>query len=88
MNGSTRRGFLAMAGAGAVTGAAAVVAPAAHAASEDETLPLGARGRMAAYVQDVQKGEVLVMVDDQEVLVTDPKLVARLARSFARATRA
>jgi hypothetical protein len=86
MSDSTRRTFLAVAGAGTVAGVAAVAAPSAAAgAAESEALPRGARGAMAAYIHDVHKGEVLVMVEDREVIVTDRRLVARLAGAFARA---
>ena len=86
MNDSTRRGFLAVAGAGAVAGAAVVAAPGAAAFTRDDTkLPAGAEGSMAAYIHDVKKGEVALMIEGREVIVTDKKLVARLAHAFARA---
>jgi hypothetical protein len=86
MSDSTRRTFLAVAGAGTVAGVAAVAAPsAANGAVESEALPRGAQGAMAAYIHDVHRGEVLVMVEGREVIVTDHRLVARLARAFARA---
>ncbi len=43
---------------------------------------------MAAYIHDVNKGEVALMVEGREVIVTDKQLVARLARAFARAAHA
>ena len=89
MTHSTRRGFLTLAGASAVAGAAVVsgaATTAAHAdAGEDTTLPAGAEGSMAAYIHDLKKGEVALMIEGREVIVTDKKLVARLARAFARA---
>jgi hypothetical protein len=86
---STRRAFLALAGAGTVSGAAALAAPSAGAAPADtETLPPGAQGAMAAYIRDVRRGEVVVMVEGREVVLTDRRLVARLAHAFARAARA
>lgn len=77
-----------MAGLGAAAGVAAAVVPGtAGAATEDATLPAGAEGAMAAYIHDLHKGEVALMVEGREVIVTDKKLVARLARAFASAAR-
>jgi hypothetical protein len=89
MNDATRRGFLAMAGAGTAAGVAVIVAPGAAAAlpSEDVTVPPDAEGAMAAYIHDLTRGEVALMVEGREVIVTDKQLVARLARAFARAAR-
>jgi hypothetical protein len=90
MSDSTRRGFLTLAGAGAVAGAAVIAAPSAGAESkpEDLTMPPDAEGAMAAYIHDVKWGEVALMVEGHEVIVTDRQLVARLARAFAHASRA
>jgi hypothetical protein len=87
MNDSTRRGFLGLAGAGALAGAAVLTAPGAGAAfgREDVGLPAGAPGSMAAYIHDLKRGELALMVDGREVLVTDKQVVARLARAFAQA---
>lgn len=78
-----------MAGVGTAAGVAVFVAPGAAAAapSEDVTVPEGAEGAMAAYIHDLTKGEVALMVEGHEVIVTDKQLVARLARAFARAAR-
>jgi predicted nicotinamide N-methyase len=84
MNDSTRRGFLTVAGLGTAAGVAAVAAPAAHA---EEVLPAGANGAMAAYIHDLKKSEVAIMVKGGEVVVTDKQLVARLARAFERANK-
>jgi hypothetical protein len=89
MNDATRRGFLAIAGVGTAAGMAVAVAPGVTAspAREDVSLPPGAEGAMAAYIHDLKKGEVALMVEGHEVIVTDKQLVARLARAFARAAR-
>lgn len=89
MTDSTRRTFLAMAGAGAAVGATAAALPAGAAApaAEDLRLPSDAEGAMAAYIHDVTKGELTLMIDGREVVVTDKELVARLARAFAAAAR-
>ncbi len=87
MNQSTRRGFLAVAGAGTLAGVAAVAMP-ASAEAESAALPSNAEGSMVAYIHDVKKGEAVVMVEGREVTVTDKVLVARLAHAFAQASRA
>jgi|1186.fasta_scaffold140729_2 hypothetical protein len=88
MNGSTRRRFLATAGLGTAGVVAATVAgaPAAD-ASEDHTLPADAQGAMAAYIHDVRRGEVALLIEGREVVITDKRLVARLASAFARASK-
>src|SRR5258708_5242669 len=87
MSDASRRGFLAMAAAGTAAGVALAVAPGASATPrEDLTVPAGAEGAMAAYIHDVKKGEVALMVEGREVIVTDKQLVARLARAFAQAS--
>ncbi len=80
-----------MAGASTAAGVAIIAAPGAASAagpSEDVTMPPGAEGAMAAYIHDLTRGEVALMVEGREVIVTDKQLVARLARAFARAARA
>jgi hypothetical protein len=67
-------------------GVAAVAAPGAGAA-EETSLPANAHGAMAAYVRDVRSGEVALMIEGREVVITDKRLVARLARAFERAAR-
>ncbi|MBV9593243.1 MAG: twin-arginine translocation signal domain-containing protein [Actinobacteria bacterium] len=87
---TTRRGFLTTAGVVAAAGAALAVAPGSSGATavrEDVALPTGAAGPMAAYIHDVKKGEVALMVEGHEVMVTDKQLVARLASAFAKAGR-
>jgi len=79
MNDPTRRGFLAIAGAGAAAVGAAAVAPAAAAAPV--RAPAGASGPLVAYVSDMQRGELTLMVGEREVVVHDRELAARLARA-------
>jgi hypothetical protein len=85
MSGASRRNFLAMAGAGTAVGVAAVALPAGANAAEDVSLPSDADGAMLAYIRDVKKGELALMIDGHERIVTDKKLVARLAQAFAKA---
>ena len=42
-------------------------------------------GALAAVIHDVQKGEVALMVEGHQVVVTDKQLVARIANAFANA---
>lgn len=76
MNESSRRGFLAVTGAGV---AAVAVAPAALAAGSASTEP-SHQGPVVAYVKDAAEGVVAVMVGEREVVVTDRELVARITR--------
>jgi hypothetical protein len=87
MTDSTRRRFLTTAGLSTAAGMAAMMAPGAAQATDDATLPPDAQGPMVAYIHDVRKGEVALMIEGREVIVADKKLVARLARAFERATR-
>jgi hypothetical protein len=83
----TRRGFLILAGIGAAaaTAGAAVAATATTLTdgSGDDSADAGtpaAAGTLVAYVEDARTGRVSVMVGETEVVVSDPDLVARLAR--------
>jgi hypothetical protein len=88
MSDTTRRGFLAAAGLGTAAGVVAATVGSANAdAAETEALPAGASGAMAAYIHDVRKGEVALMIEGREVVVKDRRLVARLASAYARAQR-
>lgn len=40
-------------------------------------------GSMVAYIHDVSRGEVAVMIEGRAITVTDHHLVARLARAIA-----
>ena len=76
----TRRGFLALAGVGAATAGAVVVAgPPAAAATV--RAPAGASGPLVAYVTDMRHGKVTLLVGEREVVVHDPDLAGRLARA-------
>lgn len=89
MSDTTRRGFLATAGLGTAAGVVAATVGSANAdAAETETLPAGARGAMAAYIHDVRKGEVALMIEGREVVVKDKRLVARLASAYSHASAA
>jgi hypothetical protein len=80
MTDHTRRGFLTIAGAGAAAAGAAVAAAPATAAAPVRA-PAGASGPLVAYVTDVLRGELTLMVGEREVVVHDRDLAARLARA-------
>jgi hypothetical protein len=81
MSDSSRRGFLMLAGAGAAAVSAVAVAPAAFALREsDDTGSIAVEGPVVAYVSDLHKGEVSVMMGEREVVVHDRALCASLAR--------
>lgn len=90
MTDSTRRRFLTLAGSGAFAGAAMVAAPLPKAgpAVDEVRLPAEAAGPLAAFVRDVRSDDVALMIEGREVVVTDPELVARLARAYAGAAGA
>jgi hypothetical protein len=85
---ATRRGFITAAGIGTAAGLAVAVAPGATgAAPERISLPSGAPSAMAAYIHDLENGELALLVEGRQVIVTDKVLVSRLAHAFAKATR-
>jgi hypothetical protein len=79
MSKTTRRGFLTLAG----TGAAAVGLGAAASGADANPVkpPAGANGPLVAYVTDMQDGELTLMHGDDEVVVHDRDLAARLGRA-------
>jgi hypothetical protein len=87
MNDATRRGFLTAAGLSTAAIATLGVAGEVPAAADEPTLPADAEGPMVAYVRDVRKGELALMIEGHEVIVRDKKLVTRLAAAFERAGR-
>lgn len=85
MSDATRRRFLALAGAGTALGVAAVAAPSAARSESATAVPADAPTALAAYVQDVHSGQIALLVEGREVVVTDHDLADRIARAFARA---
>jgi nitrous oxide reductase len=82
-DGHSRRGFLALAGAGAAGAALATAGPAIAAGATDTTktaAPARSDGPLVAHVRDARTGEIAVMVGEREVVVHDRALAARLAR--------
>jgi len=79
---STRRGFIIMAGAGAAAvGAVAAASDAGAAPAIVKASEVTADGPLVAYVRDVRKGEVSVLVGEREVVIHDPAMVAKLVRA-------
>jgi hypothetical protein len=87
MTDATRRRFLSAAGLSTAAVAAATVGGEAVASAQEPVLPGDAEGPMVAYVRDVRKGELALMIEGREVIVRDKNLVTRLAAAFARAGR-
>jgi len=77
MSETSRRGFMAVAGAGAAAGTVAVTAGSAVAAGSAR----GERqdgGPVMVYIENPGAGRLTVMRGDDEVEVTDADLVARI----------
>ncbi|MEV8372117.1 twin-arginine translocation signal domain-containing protein [Kribbella sp. NPDC056861] len=85
MSDATRRGFLVFAGAGTAAAVGAVAVPqifgeqSADAAAQLEAADLANAESFVVHVRDVKKGELVILVGDREVTVTDRELAARLA---------
>jgi hypothetical protein len=77
MSGTSRRKFLAIAGAGVAAGTAAVTTGPAF-ASETSRKPNAARERVVAYVKDHHSSELRLLVGEREVIVRDRDLVNRI----------
>ena len=81
----SRRTFLAV-GAGVAAGAAAVALPlGAASASDSHSEPTGpidpGTSDLVVHVRDASTGEVVIFGPDTEVVLTDRKLVAAVARA-------
>jgi hypothetical protein len=79
-DGQSRRGFLALAGAGAAGAAALAAAGPAAASGAEVAGPAASREPLVAHVRDPRTGEIAVLVGEREVVVHDRALAARLAR--------
>ncbi len=77
MSDTTRRKFLATAGAGAAVGTVGLVGGPASAA-EARLSPRSAKEGVVALVADHTSSEVVLMVGDREVVVRDRGLVTRI----------
>jgi hypothetical protein len=82
MNDASRRGFLVMTGAGAAAVATAGVVVIAEKTQQDKDVAgHNGNGPMVAWIGDVSKSEITIMVGEREVVVNDADLVARLVRA-------
>lgn len=83
MSETSRRGFMAVAGAGAAAGTIAVTAGSAAAAGATGAARGGRAdgGPVMVYIEDPAAGRLTVMRGDDEVEVTDADLVARILRA-------
>lgn len=90
MNEPTRRGFLAVTGAGAATVAAVAVAGSAHGADSTPQaeptadLPSAGTGPLVAYLTDVSSGRITFVTGEEKAVVTDQALAATLLRRAGR----
>jgi hypothetical protein len=93
--GSSRRTFIAGAGAATVLGAAAVTvagagaadaAPRTDATSSAPGAPASGDA-VVAYLRDPARGEVHVLSGEREVVVHDPALAQAMTRHLTRAER-
>ena len=76
MNDTSRRKFLAVAGAGAAASAAGIAVPAAAGAVTRKAN--AATEPVVAFVENPLSGVVTLMLDGREVVVEDHDLVARI----------
>jgi hypothetical protein len=75
MSDTSRRKFLAVAGAGTAAGAVGLTTSTAAAAAKR---PDAAKEAVVAYVADHRTSEVLLMVGEREVVVHDRDLATRI----------
>ena len=78
MSETSRRKFLAVAGAGAAVGTVALTGAAAAAAGEARREPGSAQETVVAYVKDHRSSKLRLMVGEREVIVHDRDLVNRI----------
>ena len=84
MNDTSRRRFLGVVGAGAITAGAATVLPDTALAQESRLHPESARESLVAHVADPTSDEVTLLVGEREVVVHDRDLVTRLLNAAGR----
>jgi hypothetical protein len=92
MSEASRRGFLVIAGAGAAATVGAAVAGTQYLTKDKDineqpkvqdlsAADLAAAESFVVHVKDVKTGQLAILVDQREVLVTDRELAARLANA-------
>ncbi|MGH3360856.1 MAG: twin-arginine translocation signal domain-containing protein [Nocardioides sp.] len=82
MSDTSRRKFLAVAGAGAAAGTVGL-ASGAHAAEVGKSAD-AAQETVVAYVKDHRSSELRLMVGEREVVVQDRDLVTRILNAAGR----
>lgn len=93
MPSSSRRNFIAMAGAGAagvglstaigLTGSETLGLARPAKAEVPLAVPASFSGSLVAYIDDVHGDELSLMIGDDEVVLKDPALIARIAGAVA-----
>lgn len=81
MNDTSRRKFLAAAGAGAAAGTVGIDVPASAAAARKAN---AADEPVVAFVEDPSSGTVTLIRGDDEVVVHDPDLAVRILNAAGR----
>ena len=87
MSDTSRRKFLAAAGAGTAAGAVVSLSGGAAEAVDQAAAATPPRSPVVAYVQDPQVGVLHLMVGEREVIVEDHDLVARILNAAASTGR-
>lgn len=93
MASSSRRNFLALAGAGAAgVGLSSAIGKvssdtlglgATPAADTPAAVPSSLTGSLVAYIDDVHGDELSLMIGEDEIVLRDPVLIARIAGAAA-----
>jgi hypothetical protein len=78
MSDTSRRKFLAVAGAGAAAGTVGLTGVASAASAETRRKPDSAQETVVAYVKDHRSSKLRLMVGEREVVVNDRDLVNRI----------
>ena len=78
MSDTSRRTFLAVAGAGATVGAGALTSAATGSAGTTRRRPDSAHEAVVAYVKDHTSHELRLLVGEREIVVHDRDLVTRI----------
>ncbi len=87
MSDQTRRGFLKVAAAGSAAAGLATVWPSSTAGAGQPTpLPRSPHSSIVAHIENVNSGELTLMVEGHAITVADRDLVARIAQALHTST--